>query len=180
MNDSVDESTSYGAFPSALTEALLDDKEWNRLARRIAPRIGRLVIAFNDLEDTVNTAIVDFIDNDEEAWVFIAGMTYSQKVEALGKLFAMHLRYAKDRDEQKQQLPELLMRLKEANEKRNLHVHANWSGISAKSYVRVKTKVKPEGSKHIYRFLTPELIEEDITFIKEVSADLDEFKDYAY
>ena len=71
------------------------EREWERETRarnkqleKIAPWIGYLVMAFNELEERLNEILVELIDDHNEVVgnIIIAGMSFSTKVELLGKI----------------------------------------------------------------------------------------------
>jgi hypothetical protein len=113
-------------------EYLDDEEELYRVLEAAAPHIGRIIIEFNSLEDSVSFCIKELVSHseggDEQVYVFLAEMGYSSKVTALVNLYGQlvnscHLGLSDS-------LVSLESQLRKAAKHRNQYAHANWAEIS--------------------------------------------------
>lgn len=117
---------------------------------RLAPFIGYLVISFNSLEDSLDTIIVDYI-NDRDAtmgYSVILGLSFSSKLDLLNRMVSYELNYAQNqRYIDKFQV--IIGLLREANNSRNEIIHAAWLEYDINSgTVKTRSKIRPEGVQH--------------------------------
>lgn len=159
----------------------LNDAQLEGYLRKISPLIGKIVIAFNYLEDSINFIIKELVSDsfykDEIPWIFISEMPFSNKVNVLEKLYRFYLRFSeKDYEDE---LKFLIAGLREAGNKRNFIVHANWNEVNSDSLVKIRTKVKNYGAKNIYKIIDTESLEKEEKFIYNIHECLEKFdEDY--
>jgi hypothetical protein len=121
-----------------------------RYLGKIAPDIGHLVIVFNSLEDTLDSIIIETLNehNDVIGYAVISGMSFSSKIDLLSRMVSYEL-HGLDLEKKKSKVDQfdiLLQKLREANVTRNDIIHSAWLEYDlASGNVRTKMKVTPEG-----------------------------------
>lgn len=160
-----------------IIEKEMTQEDYNSYIKNIKPLIGELVIVFNILENSVDYIIKEVVSDDlaqdEIAYIFLSEIMYSTKINILLKLYNYQLRNTKK--DYKVALNELKQKLNEAGNIRNSIIHADWTDVTNDYYVKIKTKVKEEGAKNIYKILDKEIIKNQIDFINEVNNELNDF-----
>ncbi|MHB1142757.1 MAG: hypothetical protein ACYC1T_13510 [Sulfuricaulis sp.] len=158
-------------------EYLDDEEELHRVLEAAAPFIGRIVIEFNSLEDSLSFCIKELVSHseggDEQIYVFLAEMGYSSKVTALVNLYGQLISYCHlDLSEKLNNLEALL---RDAAKYRNQYAHANWVEISKSNYVLTKVRAGKSGVFHAYRKFDEEQMDKDLGKIKAAHAALEFF-----
>ena len=153
---------------------------------KIAPWIGNLVMAFNELEEQLNGHLIseitnhDYSEEDAVGHAVIAGMSYSAKTDLLGKIVRVKLRVCGCPPSRHKKFKKIYDALKDANKQRNDIVHAAWEEYDIKTRtVKTKTKVNiDEGElNRITKKIMPRDIKKAHTFIINLADKLYEFFD---
>ncbi len=156
------------------------DEELDAYLSTIAPYVGWVVIYFNSLEDH----IADFIRiavlrdpfQDERLDVFLSGMMFAGKVQALVDLYGQLISYQPGGPTDTE-LKELEKLLKECAKRRNDYAHADWFGVRKGGFVRVKSKSGRTGVVHRYRLFEQSKLDDDVAFIQQARHILSDFND---
>jgi hypothetical protein len=156
------------------------DEELEAYLSTIAPYVGWVIIYFNSLEDH----IADFIRmavlrdwiQDERLDVFLAGMLFAGKAQALVDLYGQLISY-KDGGKTDEELKELGRLLEECAKRRNEYTHADWIGVRKGGFVRVKSRSDRKGVSHRYRVFELPKLKEDVAFIEQARRTLGDFND---
>lgn len=142
----------------------------------IAAEIGWIVIYFNSLEDQIAQNLREMMlrdaYQDERLDVFLAEMGYQAKVRALIHLYGQTIAFDITRlpvDE----LTELEKSLGQAAAIRNGYAHADWIGLRAGQYIKVKTRSSKNGIVHRYKMIDARIARENIDFICALRGRLD-------
>jgi hypothetical protein len=147
---------------------------------RIAPYIGWVTIYFNSLEDHISDfirmAVLRDPFQDERLDVFLSGMMFAGKAQALIDLYGQMISSAAVQKTDKE-LKELQELLNECARRRNEYVHADWIGVREGSFVRVKSTSKRTGITHRYRVFEDSKLQADVDFICEARFILNKFND---
>jgi hypothetical protein len=163
-------------------ETLKRDKQ----LEKIAPWIGYLVMAFNELEEQLNGHLIceitnhDDFEEDAVGHAVIAGMSYSAKADLLGKIVRVKLKACGCSPSRLKKFKKIYDALKDANKQRNDIVHAAWEEYDIKTRtVKTKTKVNIDEGEldHITKKIMPRDIKKAHTFIINLADKLDEFFD---
>ena len=158
-------------------EYLTDEEELHEVLEAAAPHIGRLVIEFNSLEDSVAFCIKELVSNseggDEQIYVFLAEMGYSAKVTALINLYGQYIRHSELG--LSESLNNVETALRDAAHSRNQYAHANWAGISRSRLVLTKVRASKTGVFHAYRRFDEVQMRTDLQRIKSAHAALEFF-----
>lgn len=157
---------------------LENEEEFEKILDMVSIYIGRIVIEFNSLEESIEFCTKELVSSsetgDDQVYVFLAEMSFSSKVTALMNLYGQIIDFSKPNDLD-EVLADLDLKLRESARRRNQYVHGGWSGISNKNYVRVKTKAKKSGFFHIYRQFDETEIIADLEFIQDAHEMLEKF-----
>ena len=157
---------------------LENEEEFEKLLDVISTYIGRIVIEFNSLEESIEFCTKELVSSsevgDDQIFVFLAEMSFSSKVTALINLYGQIIEFAEPKKLSKD-LSDLGIKLRESTKRRNQYVHGGWSGISDKNYVRVKTKAKKDGIFYVYRQFDEEEMSADLEFIQDTHESLEKF-----
>ena len=159
----------------------LSGEKFEQYINNISPLIGKIIISFNNLDDTVNYVIKEIVSDpnykDEIPWIFISEMSYNNKINVLKKLINFFLRFSEK--DYENDFNNLINRLSECGRKRNYIVHANWMEINSDLLVKIKTKIKKDGAKNLYKVIKKENLIEIENYIDETNDILDNFfEDY--
>jgi len=158
---------------------LVYDDYIDKVTPRYAPRIGRFVIRFAELEHTLDISIADFLfDRSHElGYMVIEGNTLNNKIELFRKLFHGHTKYL--HPSQLDKFQQLVRRLHEARVFRNYVAHANWRTLERSGYVR--TRVSEKEGEVIFKKvrITPAVIDAWIRRVERLDGLLDEFVERA-
>ena len=161
-------------------EYLENEEELEKTLEEISKYIGRIVIEFNSLEDSISYCIKEIMSTSETGddliYVFLAEMGYSQKANTLINLYGQFIELFK-KESLSSELNELEQKLKESATRRNYYAHANWAEISKSNYVLVKIKAKKKGVFHTYRRFDKEKMQEDLKFIESTHEALEIFEE---
>lgn len=152
----------------------------NKELNKLAPYIGRLVIAFTSLEELLTMILCELIhDHDEGLGLIVtSNYNYSGKVELFNKLLTREL-IALEKEEYLKELGELVENLKQAGEKRNNAIHGAWHGIDIKRK-KIRTKLDKKSMKEIEpRYKEMSISKKDLreieNFIEDLESGLDDF-----
>lgn len=156
------------------------DEELDDYLSTIASCVGWVVIYFNSLEDHVadfiRMAILRDPFEDERLDVFLSGMMFAGKVQALVDLYGQLMSYQAGGPTDAE-LKEIEKLLKECAKRRNDYAHADWFGVRKGGFVRVKSKSGRTGVLHRYRLFEQSRLEEDVAFIQQARHTLSDFND---
>jgi hypothetical protein len=167
-------------------EAFPESSGLDSVLAEIAQHIGKIMIEFNSLEDSVAFCVKKIMSSseykDQMVYVFLSEMSYGAKVGALVSLYGLMIQACgdEDRGDLTKRLEALETQLREACTRRNRYAHASWSEISAKRYVRVKTKAKKGGVFHSYRRFEVKDMLHDCDYIETAHKTLEEFDDFIW
>lgn len=158
----------------------VSEEELGRYLEEIVPGIGWVVVYFNSLEDHVSDFIREAIlrdpFQDERLDVFLAEMMFAGKCRALIHLYGQMIE-GKTVQFLHADLNALEAMLFECAKKRNEYVHADWIGVRAEWYVRVKAQSKKTGVFQRYKKFDLARIKEDAEYISAARHNLIEFND---
>jgi len=147
----------------------------------VAKNIGYIVIHFNALDDLVSMAVSDLTfvrlgTQDERSAVFLSEMMFSQRVATLMKLYGLRAQF-EELENYSERLRAIGQRLTESARRRNQYAHADWLHSESMTWVKIRTKISKQKDRvyHQYRSFSPDEMDEDLAYIKETSAILDEF-----
>ena len=159
-------------------EYLDDESELENVLNDIAPYIGKIIVEFNSLEESLNFSITELISNssleDDLIYVFLAEMGFGQKLNAYVNLCGQIISMLKAA-ELEDKLTELEACLREAAKRRNEYAHGSFTGISTEKYVCVKTKSKKKGIFQIYRTFDENSMKDDLRYIESAISALIQF-----
>lgn len=155
-------------------------EELDRYLEEIVPGIGWVIVYFNSLEDHISDFIREAIlrdsFQDERLDVFLSEMMFAGKCRALIHLYGQMIE-GKAVKFTHADLNTLEAMLFECSTRRNEYAHADWIGVRAEGYVRVKAQSKKTGVFHRYRKFDLAQIKEDAEFISTARHKLVEFND---
>lgn len=158
----------------------VDEEDLADYLEELAPEIGWIIIYFNSLEDGVShyirEAILRDAMQDERMDVFLSGMLFSGKARALVDLYGQMIDLA-DSHVTHDDLKTLDMLLTECAIRRNEYAHANWVGMKAGRYVRVKSQSQRTGIRHRHKRFDLARVQEDVDFISTARDRLDDFNE---
>ena len=161
-------------------EWIASDEALDTYLSTIAPYVGWIVIYFNSLEDHVadfiRMAILRDPFQDERLDVFLSGMMFAAKAQALVDLYGQLMSYQAG-GKTDAELKELERLLQECAKRRNDYAHADWFGVRKGGFVRVKSKSGRSGVLHRYRRFEQSKLKEDVAFIQEARHTLSDFND---
>ena len=161
-------------------ESIAGDEELDTYLSKIAPHVGWIVIYFNSLEDHVadfiRMAILRDPFQDERLDVFLSGMMFAAKAQALIDLYGQLMSYQAG-GKTDAELKALERLLQECAKRRNDYAHADWFGVRKGGFVRVKSKSGRTGFLHRYRRFEQSKLEEDVAFIQQARNTLSDFND---
>lgn len=174
--------TNFRDYNEDLGGIWVNDPNYEKKLDEIASHIGWIVINLNSLEDTLSFCIKELTGDcgldDELNFIFQSELNYAGKYKTLVKIYGWHITQMLEGEKRMNMLDKLEIlnkHLKKAGELRNQYAHADWSDISEKRFVKIKTKTKKYGIYHIYRqFEIPDM-EKDIEFINNTHQKLDDF-----
>jgi hypothetical protein len=119
----------------------------DKYLNKVAPFIGYMAIEFNDLEETLNTAIVNNISEHDEGkgYIIISGMSFSAKIDLLDRMINYELAQTKSPRYIKW-FKGVIQDLNKCNKLRNNIIHGAWLEYNMSSRtLRTKKKVRPDG-----------------------------------
>ncbi len=147
--------------------------------------IGRFVVRFNSLEDTVEDLILGELNEraeDARVWVFLERMPTKQKIDALLRLYEVNFNRSEllASNPVRLRATNLKRELERINTQRNLYVHANWLNIATDDQrnllVEHKTKRTRDGYYgRIRRSITIAEMNADIKAVRDIEEGLYEF-----
>ncbi|MDZ7650703.1 MAG: hypothetical protein U5K54_28170 [Cytophagales bacterium] len=141
-----------------------------------APLIGYLVHNFNSLDEQLNRAICERINDktDEPGAIIIHKMNFSAKVDLFNNLVrSMEIAFEST-------IPNfkiLIDRLKKCATLRNAVVHAEWENMNENGYAYVKMTFNDKGMQQHYWQFTPESLESIVEFIQETNSMFDLYEE---
>ena len=154
------------------------EEELEAVLDKTSSAIGWIIIEFNSLEDSVGFAIKEIVSTSEgrDAFVYalIANMGFAAKANALMNLYSEVVERC-DLFDLREPLKALDTRLQEAARRRNCYAHADWSGISRQHLVAIKLSATRKGVRQLYRTFKPNEMGEDLNYIRDSVAVLEEF-----
>jgi len=153
-----------------------EDNELEKQLDLYAPSIGRLVMSFNSLEETVNSCLVEEVRNHDDGIgnIIISKMSYSAKVDLLKSLYTYIIHMCGSK-RFLARLEPLFQGLVESGTDRNSILHGAWDELNKNSEIKFKTIVHPDGPKHKYRKVTVEMIDKMSQDFYDLSEKLFEF-----
>lgn len=158
----------------------MGEEEWTAYIDSLVPLLGWFIVAFNNLERTIDHwlawLIRDRLETDELSWILIERTTASQKIQVLTKALR-HL------EREYTWFPHLLEtidsldeKLRHANAQRNVIVHSDYTSATSEQLVLNAVRVdRRDGPKYVYRQLDTETIDSAINGIEELSDELDKY-----
>ena len=156
----------------------LEDEELDAFLELAAQYIGRIIIEFNSIEESIAFCAKEIVSSsesgDDQIYVFLAEMGYSSKVTALINLYGQIIE-ACELKSVEVQLSILEQQLRECAKRRNQYAHGYWSEITKSQYVHVKTKALKKGVFHTYRKFDENEMKADLEFIESAHELLEEF-----
>lgn len=160
----------------------VNDPNYEKKLDEIASHIGWIIINLNSLEDTIAFCIKELMSDsgpgDELNLIFQSELSYASKYKMLVKIYGWFIAQLLEGEKRMKMLHKLEIlnkSLKRAGELRNQYAHADWSDISQKRFVKIKTKSKRDGVYHVYRqFEIPDMVN-DIEFIDSAQQKLDDY-----
>ena len=157
-------------------ETVYTDKELGDYLSAIATEIGWVVIHFNSLEDSIARCLREMMlrdpSQDERLDVFLAEMGYIAKARALTHLYGQAVAHGAA-CLPTGELVELEKDLNLAATLRNGYAHADWIGLRADAYIKVKTRSSRNGIVHRYRRIDVEAAKADVSYIVSLHDRLD-------
>lgn len=157
-------------------EIVASEKELDEYLSGIAEEIGWIVIYFNSLEDSIGSFLREMMlrdpDQDERLDVFLAEMGYIAKARALVHLYGQAIAHGAARLPEGE-IVELEKNLNLAATIRNGYAHADWFGLRADAYIKVKTRSSKNGIIHRYKRIDLETARADVRYIVSVRNRLD-------
>jgi hypothetical protein len=157
-------------------ETVASEKELDEYLSGIAEEIGWIVICFNSLEDSIGSFLREMMlrdpDQDERLDVFLAEMGYTAKARALVHLYGQAIAHGAARLPEGE-VVELEKDLNLAATIRNGYAHADWFGLRADAYIKVKTRSSRNGIIHRYKRIDLETARADVRYIVLVRNRLD-------
>ena len=100
---------------------------------KVAISLGRLVIAFNELEVALGGALMHLLKQDEDVGAaFVAHLGTSQKIRLLQELEGKI-----DHEATRQEFHEIVCRVDEINSQRNRLIHAEYLSVQATEQLQV-------------------------------------------
>jgi|SRR5450830_49105 len=157
-------------------ETVNSEKELDDFLSGIAEEIGWIVICFNSLEDSIGSFLREMMlrdpYQDERLDVFLAEMGYIAKARALMHLYGHAIAQGSARLPDGE-IVELEKDLTLAATIRNGYAHADWFGLRADAYIKVKTRSSRNGIIHRYKRIDLEIARADVRYIASVRNRLD-------
>lgn len=123
-------------------------------------RIGSLLIAFSELEQTLDKALAFIISehSDDTGFVIIMDLKFRQKIELFNRLCKAYLTMCEDRKDIAK-LKRFVGDFISAGEIRNIVAHARWMSLDENGFVRSKTGIDEDAYVRFkYYKLTPKVL----------------------
>lgn len=152
------------------------EKESEEFLDETAPLIGYIVHFFNSLEQTLDHAICERVNDrsDHPGAIIIHKLSYSAKVDLFYRIIrSMELAFGKN-------LPSfntLIQDLKRCGTLRNAVVHADWNHVNEDGFTYVKLDFNKDGLKQHYWQFTAESLWDIIKLIGETNLAFDKYED---
>ena len=153
-----------------------NDEEYENFLDITAPLIGYIVHEFNKLDETLNSAIWQFISDrsDQLGALITYKMNFSAKVDLFNRLirsmeYGCQIKIPV--------MDEIIEKLKKCATLRNAVVHAEWQNINELGYTFVKLNFEKGGLKQHYWQFTPDSLHEIRELIIETYFLFDTFYD---
>ena len=143
---------------------------------KTAPLIGYIVHSFNTLEELLNSAICQLINEraDAPGLLVIYKMSYTAKVDLFKRFLVEQQIYFEKK------LPifdKLFINLTEAGNLRNRVIHADWESAHDDGYTLCKLKINSKGIQHEYIQFTLESLEKIQKLIDETCEMFDRYEE---
>jgi hypothetical protein len=143
---------------------------------RTAPLIGHIVYSFNTLEEMLNSSICELLFDDYDGFGLqvIYKRSYADKVDLFKRILLEH------QNAINKKMPifeELVSKLSEAGELRNLVVHADWESAHDDGYTLCKLKINKNGIQHEYVQFSPESLENILKLINDTYEMFDSYEE---
>jgi len=159
-------------------EYIDNEQQLEIILESVSKYIGRIIIEFNSLEDSIRYCIKEIMSTseagDELVYVFLSEMGYSSLLTTLVNLYGQIIHYTDNRA-LSSELDQLEKTLRECATRRNQYAHANWAEISKQQLVRIKVKAKKTGVFHSYKQFDESKMLEDLDYIEAAHFSLDKF-----
>lgn len=128
-----------------------DGEFLEKVIDKYSPLLGLFLINFSEVENELNGAIADYINErgHETGFVIIEKITTSNKIDLFYKLYLRFTLYKPPI--YKAELTKIKKQLNELNLFRNALVHANWDSLSKDGYVRTRIVVDDQEGSVMFR-----------------------------
>lgn len=141
------------------------------------PYVGESMAAFNSLEQELDDALCDLINQDdpEIGLVVLKGLSFDNKMYMWSRFIQYYSQYIEnDNDKIKWQscCCDMIERMKEIKKLRNQIAHANWDGMNKDFFVPSESFVDKKGIKYKYLEINEKAFQ---TIINSISNLEDEF-----
>jgi len=159
-----------------------DGEYLEKVINKYSSLIGLFLVKFNCLEQEINLAIADFLNDDchEMGFLIIEKLMIKNKIELFYKMYVRLESFRNKKD--KKILDEIKKQLKSLNSFRNSVVHANWESLTKDSFVR--TKIIVDNQEGYVKFkkikITPKIIRQKIKEIEKLINQIDKYKETAF
>lgn len=177
MNDR--EKTSEYKFYDEELHDWINDDELEITLNDIAFNSGWILIEFNSLESLVHYKLEQLLSlsegTDEIVNMFLSEMTYNQKQTLLTRVYGHYTNYVDKVKNLRNELESIRIRLTESSVKRNRYAHADFTSISKRRFVRVKTKIKTDRVYHTFVKFEKKDMEDDLSYIQQTIELLEDF-----
>lgn len=168
----------YRYYDEDLNDWIEDDQLDNTL-NEIALNTGWIIIEFNSLEASINYNIEQLLSHsegqDEIVNIFLSEMNFNSKQSLLIKIYGYYIFHVDQVKQLKADLGKLESKLIESGQRRNRYAHADFSSISKKKFVKVKTKSKKDGVYHTFVKFDRDDMRDDLKFIRNTFEELQAF-----
>ena len=146
----------------------------NEFLNETAPYIGFVVHTFNQLEESLNSAICERISDrsDEPGAVVIYKMNFSAKVDLFYRMvrsMEIGCNYIFP------SFNSLIENLRKCGTLRNAVVHAEWYNMNEKGYTFVKLNFDKNGIEQHYWQFTPESLKDILSFIESTDMSFENY-----
>ena len=158
----------------------MGEDDWREYIESLVPLLGWFIVAFNNLERTVDHwlawLIRDRLDTDELSWILIERTTASQKIQ----VFIRALQHLEREHTWFPHLPETIDSLEKklvgANVQRNVVVHSDYTSATSEQLVLNAVRVRRRGGPTlVYMKLDTNIIETAIEEIEQLSDEVDKY-----
>jgi hypothetical protein len=178
------------AQPAALFQSSdhepVDDTEVRKYLKQIAYWVGQVLFEFNHLEHIITSVIGERINRADVRgyeYIFLTGLTYSQKIELLQRLYRYEINFVNPPDRQeklREDVDEIVKDLKELGKVRNSIIHSDYYTLDKNGFVRKEIKFSESDAEEQWVNITRDLLVENLNHIIEASTRIEEFDEEVY